>query len=61
MGDEFSVDKSYDRILHNRCSVLQKHIPKKCAIHSTLITTYGLKENEYKWDLVNIITMDDLF
>lgn len=60
-GDEFSVDKSYDRILRNRCSVLQEFIPKKCAIHSTLITTYGLKENEYKWDFVNVITMDDLF
>ena len=60
-GDEFSVDKSYDRILRNRCSVLQKHIPKKCAIRSTLITTYGLKENEYKWDFANVITMDDLF
>lgn len=60
-SDEFTVDKNYDRILRNRCSVLQQYIPKKCAVHSTLITTYGLKENMYKWDFVNVITMDDLF
>lgn len=60
-GDKFMVDKSYDRTLRSRCSALQEHIPKKCAIHSTLITTYGLKENEYRWDFVNVITMDDLF
>lgn len=60
-GDEFVVDKSYDLTLRKRCSVLQEYIPKKSAIHSTLITTYGLKENEYKWDFVKVICMDDLF
>lgn len=44
----------YDRTLRSRCSALQEHIPKKCAIHSTLITTYGLKENEYRWDFVDM-------
>lgn len=60
-SDEFEVDKKYDLILHKRNAVLQKYIPKKSAIHSTLITTYGLKENRYKWDFVNVITMNDLF
>lgn len=60
-SDEFAVDKKYDLILRNRCNALKEYIPKKSAVHSTLITTYGLKENEYKWDFVNVITMDDLF
>ena len=60
-GDEFSVDKNYDRILRNRISLLSKEISPRMAIHSTLITTYGLKYNEYSGDFVNVITMDDLF
>lgn len=31
------------------------------AIHSTLITTYGLKYNEYSGAFVNVIDMDALF
>lgn len=60
-GDEFSVDKNYDRILRSRTALLSKEISPKMAIHSTLITTYGLKYNEYSGDFVNVITMDDLF
>lgn len=60
-SDDFTVNKSYDRVLRNRSLALQKLIPKKCAVHSTLITTYGLTDNEYKWDFVQVITMDDLF
>ena len=59
--DEFIVDKSYDSILRNRVSILGKYLPKKYAVHSTLITTYGVKVNEYKWDFINVVTMDDLF
>ncbi len=60
-SDEFVVDKSYDLILRNRTSLLRNHIPKKCGIHNTIITTFGVKENEYKWDFQNILTIDDLF
>ena len=60
-SDEFEVNKKYDLILRNRQTILAKYIPKKCAIHSTLITTYGIKNNEYKWDFENVITLDDLF
>ena len=31
------------------------------AIHSTLITTFGLKYNEYSGAFTNVIDMDDLF
>ena len=46
-SDKFMVDKAYDLTLRKRRTTLQEFIPKKCAIHSTLITTFGLKENEY--------------
>lgn len=60
-GTEFAVDKSYDKVLRNRISLLSEEISKKMAIHSTLITTFGLKYNEYSGDFVNVIDMDDLF
>ncbi len=36
-------------------------IPKRSAIHNTLITTYGLVQNEYAGDYLNVVTLDDLF
>ena len=40
---------------------LKKLVSPKISIYSTLITTFGLKQNEYSSVFVNTITMDDLF
>ena len=42
-------------------TLLSEEISSKMAIHSTLITTYGLKYNEYSGAFVNVIDMDALF
>ncbi len=60
-SDKFLVDKNYDRILRNRSGILEEYLPKKYAIHNTLITTFGLKDSEYMWDFVKVLTLDDLF
>lgn len=60
-SDKFTVDKEYDEILRHRQTVLYEKIPKKSTIHNTLITTYGIKDNEYKWSFEKVITLDDLF
>ena len=60
-GTEFTVDKNCDKILRNRMTLLSEEIPSKMAIHSTLITTYGLKYNEYSGAFVKVIDMDALF
>ena len=60
-SDEFAVDKAYHLILERRKRLLREVIPKKSVVHSTLITTYGLRHNEYYGDFVNAITLDDLF
>ena len=60
-SDDFIVDKKYDMLFRERALILSKYIPKKCGIHNTLITTYGIKNNEYRWSFNNVITMDDLF
>lgn len=60
-GDEFVVDKKYDKIIRNRMSLLAKELSSRTAIHSTLITTYGLKYNEYSGAFVKVIDMNMLF
>ena len=59
-SDDFVVDKSYNRVLNHRKSLLSKQLPKRYVVHQTLITTYGLKYNEYSNDFDNVVTMKDL-
>ena len=60
-GDEFSVDEKYDQLLRHRQMLLSESIPKKSTIHNTLITTYGIKDNAYRWSFESVVTMEDLF
>lgn len=60
-NDEFVIRKDYHFTLVRRHNMLMEKIPKRAAIHNTLITTYGLRRNEYFGDFVNVITIDDLF
>ncbi|MBR2836485.1 MAG: AAA family ATPase [Coriobacteriales bacterium] len=60
-NDEFAVDKNYHFTLIRRGNLLKEIIPKRAFAHNTLITTYGLKRNEYYSDFTQVITLDDLF
>ena len=60
-NDEFAVNKDYHLTLTRRRNLLLEIIPKRSTVHNTLITTYGLKHNEYYGDFIRVITMDDLF
>ena len=60
-NDEFSVDKKYHFTLVRRKNQMLDMVSPKAAVHSTLITTYGLKQNEYSGDFISTVTMDDLF
>ena len=60
-GDRFVVNKDYYQILLHRQELLAQEISPKIAIHSTLITTFGLTYNEYSGTFTNVISMDDLF
>lgn len=57
----YKVDKDYYAKLLRRQSVLMEKVSPKVSIHSTLITTFGLVDNEYSGVFVNTITMNDLF
>ena len=60
-GDKFVVNKDYYQVLLHRQELLAQEISPKIAIHSTLITTFGLTYNEYSGVFANVISMDDLF
>jgi len=58
---DFVVDKAYDRVLRNRVSLLSKELSPKESVYNTLITTYGLRTNEYSGVFTQVVTMNDLF
>ena len=60
-GNEFAVDKDYDRVLRQRQALLETELTRKQVVHNTLITTYGLKYNQYSGIFSDVITLDDLF
>ena len=60
-SESFTVDKAYDQILRRRTNLLRQYLSPKAAIHSTLITTFGLSYNAYSGAFVKVITLDDLF
>jgi len=60
-NEEFSVDKSYHRKLNHRENIILPKLPRRTAIHATLVTTYGLRYNEYSSIFQKVITLDDLF
>jgi len=41
--------------------LLSRKISAKASVRGTLITTFGLTDNEYSGVFANVITMDDLF
>ena len=60
-SDVFVVDEAYFRKVSRRAEILLESSSPKTAIYSTLITTYGLKQNEYRDAFVSVVTIDDLF
>ncbi|MGA9211750.1 AAA family ATPase, partial [Kaistella sp.] len=58
----FSIEKKYYLNLKNKISELQKETATSKNIFLTMVTTFGLKENEYSNELVeNTIELGDLF
>ena len=60
-SEDFAVDKGYYRVLLSRPERIREIVSPKVSIQSTLITTYGLKRNEYSSAFTNVVTLEDLF
>ena len=59
--NDFEVTKKYDAELRNKVATFIDETKCKKSVHTTLVTTYGLKRNSYSGFFQNVITMDDLF
>ena len=57
----YLVDGKFDLNQKRKISDFINSTQTRYAIHSTLITTYGVEENAYSGDIQSIITADDLF
>ena len=60
-SDDFVVDNQYYRKLVSRQEMLATKVSRKYSIYNTLITTFGLKKNEYSGIFTRVLTMKDLF
>ncbi|MCR9286851.1 MAG: ATP-binding protein [Bacteroidetes bacterium] len=58
---EFTITKSYAKQLRNKRGTFQDISKTKKLVFLTMITTFGLKENEYSSMIDNSLTMDVLF
>ncbi len=59
--NEFVIDKKTDINIRNKISVFKNEVGTRKAINLTMITTYGVKQNEYAGIVQNEVTIDDLF
>lgn len=60
--NKFSITKEYDAALRQKIQVFRETTGTKKAIFLTMITTHGLKDNEYRTSAIqNELTMDALF
>ncbi|MGN0188344.1 MAG: ATP-binding protein [Candidatus Cryptobacteroides sp.] len=60
-NDEYSVSSEYSRKLMSRVERTSEFFNNRRSIANVLITTYGLKRNEYSSRFQKVVTMDDLF
>lgn len=60
-GEDFAVNKAYYKKMTQRQKLITERITRRLVIHATLITTYGLKYNEYSGVFQHVVTMNDLF
>ena len=58
---EYLVDATFDREQKRKMSDFRNKTKTKYALHSTLVTTYGVANNAYAGELQAVITSDDLF
>lgn len=58
---EFAIDKKYEESLRNKREAFLTEEKSRKAVHITMVTTYGVKKNEYSGIVQSEVRMDDLF
>ena len=60
-GDEFAITKEYDAVLRHKLQSFLDHSKAKKSVNMVLITTFGLKQNQYFSRFQHTVTLDELF
>jgi AAA+ ATPase superfamily predicted ATPase len=60
-GKEFVITKAYDTELRNKVWTFAEKTSTKKTLHTTMITSYGVKRNEYRSNIQSEVIVDDLF
>ena len=58
---EFIITKDYDKNLRNKVWTFAEETHTKKAVHAIMISTYGVKRNEYSGNIQSEVTLEDLF
>lgn len=58
---EYEITKRYNDEMQERRELFRSQTKTKKALHLTMVTTYGIKENPYSGMIQSQVTMDDLF
>ena len=59
--NEFIIDKKQDENLRNKKAAFREETKTRKAVHITMVTTYGVKRNEYWNNIQSEVRMEDLF
>jgi len=59
--DDYTLDRATERNLARKCSIFSQATHTRKAVRLVLVTTYGLRRNEYSAVFSNVVNMDDLF
>jgi predicted AAA+ superfamily ATPase len=58
---EFQIDSNYGKALRRKRAVFLAETKTRKALHTVLVTTYGLLPGEHSAEVQVVVTMDDLF
>lgn len=58
---DFVIDRKCDAELRRKLDIFASETRCRKPLHPTLVTTYGLTQNEYSGRIQRVVTMDDLF
>ena len=59
--DTYTMTAEDERDIRRKNNVFTHVTKTKKAVHTVMVTTYGLNHNAYSHDIQNEVTMDDLF
>jgi hypothetical protein len=60
-NDNILISKEMDSDLRHKKQVFKDETKTRKAVHTTIISTYGVKPNSYSGNIQSEVTMNDLF